>query len=343
MTTAPALAGQPYIEPRAAWDVTLDGVSLTKDYAPHLISLRLSERRGEEADELEIVVKDNDGQFAPPPQGSVLRVSLGWLRGSGVKPGLVDKGSFTVDEVSWDGPPDRVSIRARSADFKDSFRTRTNKVWKETTLGAIVRAIAASHGLNARAHPDLSGTSVKAEEQGNKSDMQFLRDLGRRYDASATVKGGALIFAPIGAATTATGAVLPTATISRGQCSRYSWKRCAREKAQDGAEAQWHDHKSGKRKTSITGGTNRKRLKRVYASEADAKTASESEHRRLKRASANLDLDLALGNPALSPGMRVTTSDFRPHVDATTWLVASADHEMDGRGLSTRIALEVAG
>jgi phage protein D len=337
----PIIVTARHVEARAAWDVTLDGVSLTSTIAPRLISLRLSERRGEEADELEIVVHDHDGLFAPPPQGSILRVSLGWLQGTGVTPGLVDKGGFIVDELSWEGPPDRVSIRARSADFKNSFRTRINQVWKDTTLGAIVAAIAGRHGLVPRCHAELADQSVTAAEQGNKSDMQFLRDLARRYDATSTVKAGALIFVPIGATTTATGAALPTGQISRSDCSRYSWKRCARDKGQDGAEAQYHDTKAGKRETVSTGGTNKKRLKRVYASKADADAASKAEHQRLQRASASLDLDLSLGNPLLIPGMHVTVSDFKPHVDAAKWLIASADHQMDGRGLSTRLQLEV--
>lgn len=342
MASIPVLAGQPYVEPRAAWDVTLDGQSLTAKIAPRLVSVRLSERRGEEADELEIVVHDTDGLFDPPPQGSVLRLSLGWLRGTGVTPGLVDKGSFIVDELTCEGPPDRVCIRARSADFKESFRKRTNKVWKDTTLGVIVGEVAGAHKLTARCHPDLAGQAITAAEQGNKSDMQFLRDLARRYDATATVKGGALLFAPIGATTTATGASIPTATIRRQDCSRYSWKRAAREKAQDGAEAQWHDKAEGKRKTVSTGGSNRKRLKKVYASEQDARAAGKAEHQRLKRASASLELDLALGDASLAPGVTVFVAGFRPHIAASRWLVAACEHQMDARGLSCQLTAEVA-
>jgi phage protein D len=342
MASMPIIAGQPYVEPRAAWDVSLNGKSLTVDYAPRLVSLRLSERRGEEADELEIVVQDADGLFQPPSQGSVLQVSLGWLRGTGVSPGLVNKGTFIVDELTCDGPPDRVTISAKSADFKQSFRTRKNHIWKDTTLGAIVTDIAGKHSLKSRCHADLQGQSITATEQGNKSDMQFLRDLARRYDATSTVKNGCLIFAPVGAKTTATGTAIPGAAISRRDCSRYSWKRAARDKAQDGAEAQYHDNKAGQRKTEGTGGSNPKRLKRVYASRGDAEAAAKAEHQRLQRASASLDVSLSLGNPLLAPGVRITLTDFRPHIAASTWLVASATHFMDPRGLGTDLTLEVA-
>ncbi len=329
-----------YIQPKAAWKVTLDGRDLTEKLAPRLISLRLSERRGEEADELEIVLHDSDGKAAIPPEGAVLRVLLGWERGSDVTVGLVDKGSFTVDEVTWGGPPDRLTIRARSADLKESFRTRRNKAWIATTIGAVVTEIAARHGLIARCHADLLQTAIAAAEQSNKSDMQFLRDLARRHDATATVKAGTLIFAPIEAATTATGATLPTATITRRQCSSYAWHRASRENAQDGVEAQWHDKDNATRKTATTGGTNRKRLKKIYATEADAKAAARAEAGRLKRATADLDLTLALGEPRLSPSMQIAASGFKAEIALQSWLVSSTTHRMDDRGLTTRASLE---
>ena len=335
------MAGSSYMQAKAAWKVTLESEDLTDKLAPRLISLRLSERNGEEADELEIVLHDTDGKVAIPPEGAVLRVQLGWERGSEVTPGLIDKGSFTVDEVNCSGPPDIISIRARSADLKDSFRNRRNKTWADTTIGAIVTEIAGRHSLTPRCHADLSGKAITAAEQGNKSDMQFLRDLARRHDATATVKGGALIFAPIGASTTATGALIPASTITRGQCSNHSWRRAAREKAQDGVEAQWHDKEGATRKTVSTGGSNRKRLKKVYGSEADANAAATAESKRLKRAAANLDLTLAYGDPRLAPGMKVAVSGFKAEIDGTQWLITSADHDMGDRGLSTRISLEV--
>lgn len=336
------MAGSTYSQAKAAWKVTLDGEDLTAKLAPRLISLRLSEKNGEEADELEIILHDADGKVAIPPEGAVLRVQLGWERGSAVTPGLVDKGSFTVDEVAWDGPPDRLSIRARSADLKDSFCTRRNKTWKDTTIGAIVDDIAVRHSLTPRCHADLSGKAIPAAEQGNKSDVQFLRDLARRYDATATVKAGTLIFAPISAATTATGATIPTSTISRQQCSNHSWRRAAREKAQDGVEAQWHDKDGATRKTVSTGGKNRKRLKKVYSSEADAKAAAVAESKRLKRAAANLELTLAYGDPRLAPGMKISVLGFKADIDGIRWLITSAEHDMGDRGLSTRVSLEVA-
>lgn len=330
-----------YVQPKAAWKVTLDGRDLTETLAPLLISMRLTEKRGEEADELTIVINDSAGAVAIPPDGAKLHVHLGWERGTGVTVGMVDKGSFIVDEVSWSGPPDQIDIRARSADLKGDFRTRKNKVWHNAPLGTVVKEIAAHHSLTPRCHADLASKVITAE-QGNKSDMQFLRDIGRRFDATATVKAASLIFAPIGADTTATGKAIPTFTIDRRNTSSVSWKRAARDNAQDGAEAQWHDGKAAARQTTGSGGAKRKRLKKVYSSESDAKAATTAETARLKRAAASLDLDLSLGDPSLAPNMKGTTTGFKPEVDKYKWLIATAEHAMDATGLSTKLTLEVA-
>ena len=199
------MSGQAYVEPKAAWSVSLEGKDLTATMAPRLISLTLSERRNESADELEVILHDHDGKLALPPLGAVLTVALGWERGTGVTIGLAEKGSFKVDEMTWDGPPDKVTIRARSADMAGTFRKRKSRTWHGKTIGAIVRQIAADNGLTPRCHADLAGVVVTSAEQPNKSDMQFLRDLGRRYDAVATIKNKSLIFSPINATTTATG------------------------------------------------------------------------------------------------------------------------------------------
>lgn len=332
-----------YVQPKAAWRVLLSsGEDLTAKFAPLLISLRLSEKDGEEADQLEIVLDDSKGDVAIPPEGATLQIWLGWERGTEVTTGLIYKGSFKVDEAAYTSPPDRITLTARSADLAETFRTRRNRTWSNGTLGDIVGVIAQEHGLEPRCHEKLASKPIKVAEQANRSDMQFMRDLARRYDASAVIKAGCLIFAPKGAETTATGKTVPAVVLLRSRCSSIDWRRAARDKAQDGAEAQWHDPHDAKRKTVSTGGKNAKRLKRTYASEADAKAAAEAEAKRLKRAAASLSASLAWGNPLLTPGIRITASGFKAMIDSTSWLISSAEHSMDSSGLKTRIEMEVA-
>ena len=216
--------------------------------------------------------------------------------------------------------------------------------WSDHTLGDIVTKVAGEHGLQPRCHPDLADKPVTLAEQANKSDMQFLRDLGRRYDSTASPKAGCLIFAPVDATTTATGKPLPSLTITRQSGDSVSYRRAARERAQDGAEADWQDQDAAERRQVHAGGERKRKLKRVYASKADATEAAKAETNRLKRAEATLSLTLAHGNAAIAPGLSVRAQGFKAEIDKKPWRIASANHEMDATGgFRTSLELDVAG
>ncbi len=104
--------------------VTLDGKDLTSRLAPRLVSLTITECRSDEANTFDIVLDDTDGQLALPKRGAVLAVSLGW-----VGQPLVDKGTFTVDELEYSGAPDIITLRARSASMTKDMGERQEKSW----------------------------------------------------------------------------------------------------------------------------------------------------------------------------------------------------------------------
>src|SRR3546814_4407383 len=107
---------------KAAVRLTLDdGTDLSDKVNPRLISLSLTEKRGEEADSLEITLHNHHGQIAPPRRGAMLQLALGWEKGADVTVGMVNKGSFKVDEVERSGSPDqeigRASCRERVCQY----------------------------------------------------------------------------------------------------------------------------------------------------------------------------------------------------------------------------------
>lgn len=329
----------------ADYRVTLDGTDLTDKLRPRLISLRLSEKRGGDADQLEIAITDHDGRIALPRAGATLAVQLGWLAGSDVTVGLIDKGKFIVDEIEHSGPPDAIFIRARSADLTSEIRTRREQSWHKTTLGAIVRDIANRNKLTARCAPSLASHAIDALTQGRESDMALLRRLGKEHDATATIKAKTLIFAPIGAATTASGAPVPGLRIARRDGDRHTFRIEKREEVGE-VEAQWHDRKGAKKQTVKAGsGTGpARRLARTYASESEARKAAAAESSRAGRAPRKLDLALALGRLEIYPDRPVTASGFKAEIDAVKWLVADVNHELlPGRGFTTSLTLESAG
>ncbi|MEG8025131.1 hypothetical protein QP162_13195 [Sphingomonas aurantiaca] len=118
---------------------------------------------------LDLVIDDTDGAVALPPTGAKIHVWLGWKQGSDVTLGLVDKGWFIVDEVAHGGPPDLITIRARSADFTSDLKTRREKSWHGTTLGAIVTEIAQRHQLTPRCAASLADIAVTARRRTAKA------------------------------------------------------------------------------------------------------------------------------------------------------------------------------
>ncbi|GFM28133.1 contractile injection system protein, VgrG/Pvc8 family [Novosphingobium sp. PY1] len=325
------------------WRVTLDGKDLTERMRPRLVSLTISEKRGDEADQLDIVLDDTDGMLAIPREGALLAVALGWKQGRDVTPGLIDKGSYKVDDVTHSGPPDQIRIRARAADFTSQIRNRREQSWKNTTLGAVLQDVAGRNGLTPKVAADMAAIVLASISQSRESDVAFLRRLGREYDAVATIKDRHLIFARKGARTTASGKALPTLTLTRRSGDGHNWQRQKRD-GQEGVTASWHDRKGAKRKTITVGKTDgAKKLRKVYPDEASAKRAAIAERDRLKRAPAKLDLKLALGRPDAYPECRVSVSGFKNEIDARTWLISEVTHRLNnGSGYITVLRMETA-
>jgi phage protein D len=321
--------------------LTLDGVDLADKIDPRFVELSLTEKRGGEADELSLTLQNADGKLEVPEPGKVLALALGWTSGTDVPLGLVDKGRFTVDEVTPTGPPDQIQITARSADLNGDYRKRRTQVWKDTTVGAILQTIAARNGITAQVHPDLAGKAVATLDQHGKSDMLFVKDLGSRYDAVATWKDRQLIFMPVGSATTASGKALTAITLTKRD--GWSWRMTrAQRDDYDGAEASWHDQDTGKRKKVSTGGNKTKRLKRVYASAADAKQATVAEASKRRRGAYQFEYDLAIADTRLQNNLPVTLAGWSAKIGAIRWLVVSIETTMGPAGIKQRATFESA-
>lgn len=321
-----------------AWRVTLDGMDLTDRLRPRLLELSLEESRGGDADQLDLRIHDHDGRMDIPARDAVLQVAIGW-RGEG----LIDKGSFTVDEVEHGGAPDIISVRARSADFTAQMRIRREKSWHDTTLGAVLESIAARHGLKARIAPALAARTVRHLDQTNESDAHLLTRLGKRHDAVATVKAGTLLFTAIGSGTTADGTPLPTATLRRRDGDQHRYSLAGRD-SYSGARAYWADKQGATHKSVLVGSAdNARRLPGTFHSEQEAREQAEAAFQRSQRGAATLSYSLALGRPDLYPEQRVRVSGFKPKIDATDWLIVKTRHQITGSGgFTTQLDMETA-
>nr|WP_241086840.1 hypothetical protein [Candidatus Vondammii sp. HM_W22] len=109
-----------------AYQITINNEDITTRLSDRLISLTLTDKHGLEADQLDLTISDHDEQVNLPKRGVTIRCYIGWKDSP-----LVDKGSFTVDEVEHSGSPDKLTIRARSADFREGFKEQKEGSWHE--------------------------------------------------------------------------------------------------------------------------------------------------------------------------------------------------------------------
>ncbi|WP_158935290.1 phage late control D family protein [Burkholderia sp. S171] len=324
-------------QPTPEYQITLDGRDLTSKIAPRLISLSLSESRSDEADQLDITLDDADGLLAIPPRGAVLRVAFGWS-----DTGIVDKGSFTVDETEHAGAPDTLTIRARSASLTKELGERIERSWHGETIGAIVRKIAGKHSLKPAIAEALSKITIAHIDQTHESDMSFLTRLAKRYDAVMNVKDSNLLFMPIGHGTTAKGTKLESIELTRADGDSHRYHIAERENYA-GVRANYHATGRAKRKSVVVGGENNHNMKvlpETYATEADARAAATAEFNRTKRSQATMDYTLALGRPDLYPEIPVYLNGFKPDIDALSWLAKKVKHSISDGGFTTALELE---
>lgn len=339
-----------------AFSILMGGKALTQ-LDPRIISLELTDNRGFEADELTIAIDDSDGLIELPPRGAELSVSLGWQG----EP-LVYKGVYTVDEVAHSGPPDRLEITARSADFRDEFNVKREVSWHDVTVERIVSAIARRYKLTPVISEQLMSAEIDHADQTQESDMSFLTRMADLLGAIATVKNGNLLFILPGGGVSANGKALPQFAITRSSGDRHSFRIADRD-AYTGVQAYWLDLDFGKKKKVTVKARKKKTekkprsssregdyiagedgnvfvLRTTYSSEIAAQRAAAAKWQQLKRGAAEFNMTLAYGRADLYPEMHGTVSGFKTDINNQDWIIAKATHSIDDGGFKTQLELE---
>lgn len=321
--------------PVPAFRLSVDGLDIAQKISPRLMSMELTDNRGVEADQLTITLSDHDGLLTIPPKGAVLRLWLGWS-----DTGLVDKGTYTVDETEHSGAPDVLSIRARSADLRKGLKTKRERSWSNTTLGEVLGDIAMGNNLTATIAGALDGLPILQLDQANESDANLISRLGEEFDAVASVKAGCLLCLPAGGGKTASGLDLPHITLTRIDGDQHRYLQADRD-SYDGVRAYYYDVNSAKKQEAIAGGgDNLKDLRHTYSDQQSALRAARAEFRRLQRGSATLSYTLAMGRPDLIPELTYTLQGVKAEIDEIIWYGGDVQHSLTADGGYT-VSLEL--
>ncbi|EHW2934635.1 phage late control D family protein, partial [Escherichia coli] len=287
----------------------------------------------------------------------------------------------TVDEVEHRGAPDVVTIRARSADFRGTLNSRREGSWHDTTLGAIVEAIASRNRLEASVAPSLAGIKIPHIDQSQESDAKFLTRLAERNGSEVSVKMGKLLFLKAGQGVTASGKKIPQITITRSDGDRHHFAIADRG-AYTGVTAKWlhtKDPKPQKQKVKLKRKKKEKHLRAlehpkakpvrqkkepkvpearegeymageadnvfalttVYATKAQAMRAAQAKWDKLQRGVAEFSISLATGRADIYTETPVKVSGFKRVIDEQDWTITKVTHFLNNSGFTTSLELEV--
>lgn len=245
---------------------------------------------------------------------------------------MLNKGSFTVDEIEHRGAPDTLTIRGRSADLRGTLNSRREQSWHNTTIGQIVETIAARNKLTASVADTLKVIPMPHIDQSQESDAVFLSRLAERNGASVSVKAGKLLFLKAGSGKTASGKPIPQMTLERGDGDRHQFAIADRE-AYTSVTAKWlhtKDPKPQKQKAKL------KRKPKVQAMRA-----AQAKWDRLQRGVAEFSISLAIGRADLFPETPIAVKGFKRVIDEQAWIISRVVHNLNGNGYTTGLELEV--
>jgi uncharacterized protein len=316
---------------RPIWRVVVDGVDITDRVRPSLLSLSVTDKSGNESDELELQVADPRADIEWPKHGVMVQVSMGYESS-----GLADMGTYTIDSVELSSPPREWSARGNAADLgAPNLKTRRTRSWESKTLGDVVWDIASANGLQAKISESLSWQQIARLDQTLESDVALLTRLGKLHDAIASVKAGYLLFAKRGQATSVSGAPMPEVEIKQTIDWRVSISDRDRYTA---VEARFYDRDSAEEVWTRAGqgeGDAVFRLRRTYPDRSSAQAAADAKLGALARGNALLSLN-APGDVRIGAETPILLRGLGDGVDGR-WVVTSARHSIDSAGFRTAI------
>lgn len=293
------------------------GTDIAQWVDPMALSIRYTDVLEAESDTLDVELMDPDRNWCGPwwpTKGDTFEYKLG-KKGEALR----DMGTFTLDEISHSGPPDKISLKAVSAPTDKALRSNRHAAYEQTTLPAIATEIAARHGLTVAG--DLAEVPVNRITQADETDLAFLHRLSRDFGYIFTVKSGQIVFQDI----SALHALPSIRTLAREDI--FSWTLSARQADTPSAveESYWDpDAKDVKSSgTSVDGGradTLVLRGRSENAFHAARRVQAAAARASLGSITGSIDLD---GDPILRAGVNVTLTmlgklDGRYRVDRAT-------------------------
>jgi phage protein D len=318
-----------------AYRIIAEGKDVTANFNGRLIDLAIVDDSGSRAaDTLSIVVEDSGSMIEVPASGAQLRVAIGYAGA------LTEMGVFVVDEVSIEGPPDRITIRAAGAPLIKSelfapLHTQKSRSWPTpSTLGVLVAVIAYESGLTAELSNTVKEIQLPHIDQTNESDINLLTRIAAERGLIVKPTFGKIVVLSIDEAKTAKGRDIPRFAIDKSSVSTWSFRSSNRRRFQS-VVTSWHNQATGQPvEVGVGSGDPVYRSTVTYANAQTAQAAASSFLRNFRRTGTEFTLTMP-GQPTFIAEGRATLSGFRNEMNDGEWKFTRVEHRISRQGYNT--------
>lgn len=179
---------------RTSVEVEFDGVDISQDIKPYLLSIVYTDNEEDQADDLQIKLQDREGiwltnwleQIVQAAAAAKLKFNATIKPENWGNDAVLPTGDFELDSIAPSGPPAEVLIKGTSLPFSAPIRqTKKSKAWESYNLSGIGNEITGNAGMTcmflASADP-----FYRRVEQIRTSDINFLSRLC--HDAGLSLK-----------------------------------------------------------------------------------------------------------------------------------------------------------
>ncbi len=328
-----------------AFTLLYEGRNITADVTPFFTTINYADYIEGESDSIDVTLEDVDGKWISswyPNHADRLRLAIGYEGET-----LLPCGEFEIDEITCQGPPDTVTIKALAAGVKRSYRSNKGRAFENTTLKGIAEQIAKRVHLTVTGN--IEAIPIRRVTQLYERDLAFLQRVAAEYGYAFNVRGRQMVFFK-SAELKAAAAVLeiPRAAVSRWNLrdkvkmvyglATVSYhdpnsKRLLKRKVVDGTALSSQNAKANEPNRRASADELNLNVRAEDDAQADAKARAALERANEDQTAVELTL---FGEPRLAAGLNVNLTGFG-HFSGIYSIARSRHQLARGAGYTTEI------
>ncbi|WP_217562795.1 phage late control D family protein [Paenibacillus sp. GbtcB18] len=182
---------------RAELVITYNGKNISRELAESLTDFSYNDAAPGSLDDLQISLEDRGRKWQKdwsPAEGDRIKAEIkvtNWGKAGEIK--RLPCGTFEVDSIDFDGPPDKVSIKAVSLPIDSEARQeKRSKAWEKVTLKTIAADIAKRAKLKLK-YEVKENPKYDRLDQASQSDLAFLNDTAIKEGIALKITAGQLV------------------------------------------------------------------------------------------------------------------------------------------------------